>query len=179
MAPRSKVDQLPEDIRRELEQRLIASGFGDYQGLAGWLAEKGYEIGKSSLHRWGQPFEERLAAVRVATQQAHAIVEATPDSANAVNDALLRLVQERLFNVLMLLQKEPDPATLGKLARAIADLGRASINQKKLAADAKRQAREELLIEQREKLEQVASEQGLSAEQVKFWQRTFLGVPGA
>ena len=42
MPPRSKVSKLPDAIQRELEQRLIANGFSDYDGLAAWLDEQGF-----------------------------------------------------------------------------------------------------------------------------------------
>ena len=39
MPPRSKIDALPEELRKELEQRLIGSGFSSYREHAAWLAE--------------------------------------------------------------------------------------------------------------------------------------------
>ena len=91
MPTRSKVMQLPESVRSQLDQKLIANGFSDYPALADWLAGQGFEIGKSSLHRYGQEFEDKLAALRIATQQAQAIGEAVEDDGNALGDALVRL----------------------------------------------------------------------------------------
>lgn len=140
MAPRSKVDQLPEDVRQALEQRLIKSGFAGYEGLADWLAEQGFEISKSSLHRWGSNFEDRCAALRMATQQAKAIVAASPDDEGDMTEALMRLMQERLFSALIDIEVDPSKLNLGSLAKALAPIARASIAQKKYAGEVRERA---------------------------------------
>lgn len=54
MPPPSKIDLLPPEVRAELDRRLIAHAFGNSVGLSEWLAEKGYEIGKSAVGLCGQ-----------------------------------------------------------------------------------------------------------------------------
>lgn len=176
MAPRSKVTGLPDDKRQELEQRLIASGFAGYEELADWLNSQGYQISKSSLHRWGSNFEEKCATLKIATDQAKAIVAGSPDDEGAMGEALTRLVQEKLFNVLLDLEVDPETIELPKLTRAIADLGRASINQKKHAALVRQAAREELLAEQAKAIDSVAKSEGLSAETANIIRRQILGL---
>ena len=85
MAPRSKVQLLPEATRQVLEQRLIAGGFAGYEALAEWLAEQGFAISKSALHRFGSKFEDRCQALKIATDQARAIVEGSPDDDGAMS----------------------------------------------------------------------------------------------
>ncbi|MDO5625023.1 MAG: DUF3486 family protein [Pseudomonadota bacterium] len=176
MAARSKVQQLPDEVRQALEQRLIAGGFSDYVGLAEWLAEQGFEISKSSLHRWGSDFEDRVKALQLATHQARALAEAAPDDEGKVNDALIRMAQEQLTRMLIGMRDEPSKGDLSKLTKSIADLARASVTQKRYAAEARKAARAELLAEQAERLEHVAAEQGMSADQLQFWREQFLGV---
>jgi hypothetical protein len=134
MAARSKVDQLPEEVRQALEQRLIKAGFAGYEELATWLQEQGFEISKSSLHRWGATFEDRVDALRIATQQAKAIVQASPDDQGDMSEALMRLMQERIFSALVSLEVDPKKLNLGSLAKALAPITRASIAQKQYAA---------------------------------------------
>ncbi len=131
MPARSKVDLLPEDVRQALEQRLIAQSFSGYESLAEFLQEKGFEIAKSSLHRWGTRFEERVRALKIATDQAKAIVEASPDDEGAMTDALMRLTQEKLFGVLLDLEVDPETIELPKLTRAIADLSRGTVTRRR------------------------------------------------
>ena len=137
MPARPKAEQLPEAIRKELEQKLIASGFSDYRALADWLSVLGYEITKSSLQRWGSRYEERLNALRISTQQAKAICEASPDDDGAMSEALMRLTQDKLFGVLMELEVDPETIDVTKLARAVSDLGRGSVQLKRYQGEVK------------------------------------------
>lgn len=141
MPPRSKVELLPEAVRDELNKRLIANSFSDYVGLSDWLMEQGFEIKKSALAHYGAAFEERCAALRVATQQAKAIVAEVGDDEDAMSDALMSLAKERIFTILKDLQVDPAKANLASITKAIAQLGRASVNQKKFATEVREKAK--------------------------------------
>lgn len=173
MPPRSKVDELPEAARQELEQRLIKNGFSGYEELSLWLQQQGFEISKSSLHRWGSTFEERCAALRMATQQAKAIVAATPDDEGDMTEALMRLMQERLFSALVDIEVDPKKLNLGSLAKALAPIARASIAQKKYAAEVKERVRAAA-----EAVDRIVQTGGLSAEGAAQLRAQILGIGG-
>lgn len=143
MPSRSKITQLPDDIKRELDRRLIGGNFSDYRALAEWLRDQGFEISRAAIHRYGQAFEDRLAAIKIASEQARAVSEAVGDNEGAMNDALISLVQEKAFNVLVNLQTE-DPETFAKIFPKIgvmvAKLSKASVDQKKFAAEIRKKA---------------------------------------
>lgn len=102
MGRRSKVvTVLPEEMRTQLDERLVKGSFADYQGLSDWLGEHGYQISRGSLQRYGSAFERRMKTISLATKQAHALAEASPDREGSMTDALVRLVQERIFSVLV------------------------------------------------------------------------------
>ncbi len=172
MARASKILALPEEIHAELDRRLIKRGFNGYRELAQWLASEGYEISKSAVHAYGANFEERLARLKIATDQARAIVDTAPDDEGAVSDALMRLVQEKLFSVLMDFQVDPKkPLNLGSLAKAIAELGRASVTQKKWRAEvrAKAQAAADAVVK-------IARKGGMSKSAEEEIRRRVLGI---
>lgn len=171
MPARSKVDQLPEDVREALEQRLIQQAFGGYEALAEWLGEQGWAITKSSLHRWGSRFEDRVRTLKVATDQAKAICEANPDDDGAMADALMRLTQQKVFDVLLDLEVDPDDVDVTKLARVVSELSRGTVNLKRYQAE----ARERILAEQSAKLDQVVREGGLTAKAAKTIRKDILG----
>jgi hypothetical protein len=173
MGARSAVERLPDDTQKELNRRLISNAFGDYDGLTAWLAEQGFEISRSAVHRYGQKFEERVRALRIATQQAKAIVEEAPDDQGTMSDALVRLTQEKLFGVLMDLQVDPETIELPKLTRAIADLGRASVQQKRWMTEVREKAEAAASA-----AEKIASKGGLSADSVAELRRQILGIAG-
>lgn len=170
MPPRSKVELLPEDVRTELEARLIKDGFSGYRELSEWLSDQGFEISKSRLHVWGQDFENRLGALRKVTAQARAIVAESPDDDGMVNDALIRLTQERVFTLMAELEVEMSTGDLAKITRAVANLSRASVSQKRLA----KEIREEALENAAQRVEDAALSKGLSEEDAKFWREQVL-----
>lgn len=141
----SKIDQLDTDLRRELDERIIANGFGGYVALAEWLGERGYSIGKSAVGAYGQKLERRLAAVKASTEAAKLIAAAAPDDADDRSNAIISLVQTEIFDAILALQEaadedeNPDPAArialLGKAAKNIATLSRASVNRNKWAVE--------------------------------------------
>lgn len=149
MPPRSKVEQMPPEVKAWLDRALVDNNFSEYEALSAELKERGFDISKSALNRYGQTFEQRLSALKMASEQAKAIVEATPDDEGAVSDALMRLVQERLFNLLL---AEEGKVDLPKAAKAIAELAKATIAQKKFAIE--QSARKKLLAEQEDRLEE-------------------------
>jgi arginine repressor len=144
MPPRSKVAGLPAEVKAWLDQALAENNFSDYEALADELTERGYAISKSALHRYGADFESRLSALKLASEQAKAVVAAAPDEEGAVNEALTRMVQEQLFNLLLAGEGKVD---LAKVAKAVAELGRASVTQKKWQAEHRKTIREEYAAE--------------------------------
>ncbi|PZE13170.1 DUF3486 family protein [Pseudomonas solani] len=168
MPPRSKVAALPAEVKSWLDQVLVESNFSGYEALSAELADRGYSIGKSALHAYGQTFEDRLSRLRMASEQAKAVVTAAPDEEGAVNEALMRLVQEQLFNMLMAADGKVD---LPKVAKAVAELGRASVVQKKWQAEVRERAESAAA-----KVEKIARKGGLTAETVDAIRREILGV---
>ncbi len=179
MPPRNKVFDLPQEVREELNEKLVSSGFQGYEALAGWLSDRGYNVSKSSVHRYGQDlqeeFEEAMGSVRRTTEMAKAMADAVEDDEGNLIDATARLVQEHLLRISLEFRKmeiEPDAAAhnLGKVAKALDSLGRLSLSQKKHA----REIRTEVLQEAANRVDAAAQAKGLSAEDAKFWREQVL-----
>jgi hypothetical protein len=168
MPPRSKVAQLPPEVKAWLDQALVESNFSGYEALSAELEARGIQIGKSALHAYGQSFEDKLSALRMASEQARAVVAAAPDEEGAVNEALMRLVQEHLFKMLMAQDGKID---LPKVAKAVAELGRASVVQKKWQAEVRAKAEAAA-----QAVEKIARKGGLNADTVSEIRREILGV---
>lgn len=177
MARRSKVSALPDAVRTWLDKALADSNFSGYEEFEQLLRDKGYSIGKSSLHRYGQQLETKLAAVKASTEAARAIAEAAPDDADLRSAAVMSLVQTDTFNVMVALQEAEgaDPADrlklLAKAAEAIAKLSRASVNQKKWETEVK--AKVEAAADAAEK---IAKKGGMSAGTVAEIRKHILGI---
>jgi Protein of unknown function (DUF3486) len=145
MPQRSSISLLPEDIRAWLNTSLIDNAFSGYQDLADALAEKGYEISRSSIHRYGVKFEAQLAELKEATEQALALADACGDDENALGDALTRLTQMKAYQALMEMSDVKD-LSLPQLGRMVADLNRSSVTVKKYSAEVRKKLEEKLKI---------------------------------
>lgn len=137
MPPRSKVETMPKAAKEWLDQALVEGNFSGYELLASELAKRGCTVSKSALHRYGSKFEERIAQLRMATEQAKAVVAASPDDAGDMTEALMRLVQQKVFKVLVECEIDPEKVDLGKLTLQVARLARATVPLKKYAAEAR------------------------------------------
>lgn len=48
----TKLTKLPPDILKELQEQIRANYYGHNKEISDWLKEKGYLIGKSTIHRY-------------------------------------------------------------------------------------------------------------------------------
>lgn len=179
MAPRSKVHKLPPELKEWLDNELIARGFGDYVQLAADLKARGAEVSKSALQRYGSPFEQRMAQLKMASEQARALVDAAPDEEDKLGAAVVRMTQERIFNLLMELEVDPEKVDINKLFKNAAEIGKASVTHKRFSMEARAaieaEARRKLLDEQKAKLEAMGHQAGVTP-QTKQAIREALGI---
>lgn len=171
MPPRAKAVNLPRAVKEWLDRALVEGNFSGYRALQEELSARGFDISKSALQRYGQSFERRLDALKLASEQARVMVQAAPDEEGAVNEALTRLVQEKLFGALMELEVDPAKLNLASAAKAVAELGKATVVQKKWAAEVRR-----ALDAAADNVEKEARAQGMDEDQVLFWREKVLGV---
>ncbi|AFU47314.1 hypothetical protein C380_18100 [Acidovorax sp. KKS102] len=180
MAPRSKVHTLPPELKEWLDTELVRRGFGDYVQLAADLKARGADVSKSALQRYGSPFERSLAKVKMASEQARAIVDAAPDDEDKLGSAVVRVTQEKILNLLMDIDIDAEDVDINKLFKNAAEIGKASVTQKKFSLEVRREieeaTRKKMLAEQEANLQEVAKAQGMDEAQVDFWRRKFLGV---
>jgi len=181
MPQRSKVYDLPPELRETLNERLVGSGFADYDGLSTWLAEQGFTVSRSSIQRYGADlqadFEAAMGDVRRTTEMAKALTANMDDDEGNLLDATVGIVQEQLLRILIALRKtEEEPAKaakqMGSISRALADIGRVSLSQKKHAREIQR----EVLAQAAEVAESRLASQGMSQDAIDTIKRDILGI---
>lgn len=72
----SKIAKLPQIVRHEIEERLYANGFSGYEAIETDLRRRGWNIGKSSLHRWGMKLKQVHEAAAAEALKARALKRA-------------------------------------------------------------------------------------------------------
>ena len=179
MGRESAIDQLKPEDKTMLDRWLMDKGFCGYEEIATKLAEMGYSVGKSSIHRYGQKLESKLAAVQASTQAAMMIADAAPDDGDLRSSAVLSLVQTELFNALVSLQDSNDPDAspadrimlMAKAGKGIAEIAKASVNQKKWESEVK-----ERVEKAAKAVANIAKKGGLSDEAVDEIRKQILGI---
>ena len=141
MPRRSTVDLLPKEERDWLDKSLIAGAFSGYADLAAALTARGFTISRSALQRYGSQFEDNLARMKLGAQQAAALAEALPDDAGQLGDAVTRMIQQKVFDLLMEMEVEPGDVKLTDLGTMMAKLNSSSVQQKKWIAETKAKAK--------------------------------------
>ncbi|WP_016949789.1 DUF3486 family protein [Anabaena sp. PCC 7108] len=149
MPQRSTINLLPEDIRAWLNEELVRNGFSDYEDLASQLFEKGYEISKSALHRYGQKYEEQLFALREVVEQARGLVEVCKDDEGSLPEAVTMLLYNKSFQALQKIDVgtlEVSASSITFLGSMIANLNKSSIALKKYRTEVKKKIEEKLKL---------------------------------
>ncbi len=183
MGRQSSITALPEPVRDALNRELSARNFSGYEALEDWLHDQGFEISKSAIHRYGQKIERRMAAIKASTEAAKMIVDAAGDDQDARSESVIALVQTDIFDSIIAIQEADDddltPAerlgVMSKAAKNIASLTSASIRQKQFKVEAEARIRQQLLAEQKEKLDAMGVKSGVT-EETKRAIREALGI---
>lgn len=189
MPPRSSIYALPEEVRADLDGELVRRGFGGYQQLTDWLLDKGYEISRSALHRYGSEleadFERTMGEVQRTSQMARAFAQGNTDERGAMVGATARIASESLLRITMALRSsEENPAELAKLmpniSRSLAELGRLTISQEKWSIELQQQAaaeaRAKATAESAARAEQAAAKAGVSPEGIDALRAAIMGA---
>ncbi|GKT21673.1 phage protein Gp27 family protein [Acidovorax sp. SUPP3334] len=196
MGRKSTVSRLPADIKTYIEA-MIATGaqtldemIRDLQARFPAEAQAGQLPSRTALHRYGSKLDRRLAAIRASTEAAKIIQAQAGDDKDARSEALTALIQTELFEAILDIQEaggDPenpmDPAErvsmLSAAAKNIATLTRSSVNLKKFQADEEariaKAAREQQLVEQQDRLQELRGADGLSEQMEVRIRRILLG----
>jgi Protein of unknown function (DUF3486) len=139
-----KIKKLPPDLKEQLDQMLIGGTLHSCRQLSKWLGDNGFEISHAAIHKYGQKFERRLDAIRLATEQARIVCEQFKDDDAQMQGALLKLVQTQLFEVLTAAREREKgsaaqpgetvaPVNITALARSVSGLVRAETEHQRWA----------------------------------------------
>lgn len=162
--------ELSDELRDELEKKIVANHFGGYKSLESWLADKGYAISHAAIHRHGQAMKERLQRnVANATQATLILKECPKYDDGLLISATLALIQSEIFGLMNTIQnldeeETDDPEKRAKMLKdltmSIVNIGKATSSQKKFETEIRQQERE--LMEKQVSVE--LKQQGISAD---------------
>jgi hypothetical protein len=179
MPRQSPLKKLPAELKSWLDHELVRRGFSDYTELAKALNEQGVETSKSGLHRYGSKLEKKLSAVRDSTEAARQIAEVAGDDADLRSEAVMSMIQSDTFNILVDIQdltdEEMDKVDRlklnAKVAKSIAELSRARVNQAKWKSVVMTRAQEAA-----DKVAKLVTKGGMTKQTEEQIRRAILGI---
>ena len=144
----SSIDRLPDDLRLQLDSRLM-DNTNTFIELSAWLKDEGYEISKSAIGRYSRRTNAAAQRVAETIQKTRAIaqaVEAHPelDYTRAASMVLMDGLMRRVSTA----EDEFEEMPLDKAGRLIASLSRNATYEKRVRQEMKKKA--ELAFEQLE-----------------------------
>jgi len=136
----SWLDKLPKRVREEIESTYIKSNFHSYDELTDKinviLGQNDLEIvmKECTVYHQGKKFKDQLEALKIFREQAQITQRELGDDEGATNDMLITTVQRVAYKLVSNFSAGEDTAIdvaeLIKLGKMIADLSKASVQQK-------------------------------------------------
>ncbi len=173
----SSVAQLPTEVRTQLDQRLLASGFSGYTDLTDWLQDQGYEISRSAVGRHASKFKARMERLRETTAMAKE-AGALLDDEGAHGATAVALAQSNLIELLFTYQDVTEETDIEKrskmisqMSKSAAELMRAEVVQQKHKADVRSRAQAAA-----DEIDEVVRKAGLSDDAANQIRAKILGV---
>lgn len=136
----SKVDELPEGIRREVDVMLTDTS-NTYQYISDSLKKQGYDISKSAIGRYAMRSStamQRLLEAQAQTEQLVKVVQKNPEA--DYTEAGMRLLMDGLINKLATAEEEFDQMPLDKAGRLITSLSRTKVYKDRVRQDMQKKA---------------------------------------
>lgn len=101
--------ELPKDLVRAINERLVAGE--TYESIAAYLRERGHDISKSSVGRYGKDFLSKLERLRIVKEQARTIMSEGKDG------PALEMTEAAVAQIKVSLQEElaKSPEVLARL----------------------------------------------------------------
>jgi Protein of unknown function (DUF3486) len=79
---------------------MLAKRFSDYEGLAEWIRQQGYDISDDSLWRYGKSLKRQFTATQFSLLQARILADHAPDHKGRLMQAVIQVVQQKLLSAL-------------------------------------------------------------------------------
>lgn len=184
MPPRSKIAQLPPEIRDWLHTAIVQRGFGDIEGLTqelNALCKEGgvaISIGKSAVGEESKRVRRAQETIKATTEATKLIAETSRDDADSRSEATLAVVQTETFEVLLQLQEledEVDPLAklkvLSQVGKTVAQMSRARVNQARWRSEV-----EAAVKAAAAKVDKLAKKGGLDAATAQQIRAAILGI---
>ena len=132
---RSRVDELPEELRTLLDARLADVGY-TYQEIAGELTEAGYEISRSAIGRYAMRHNNAARRLREASEQTAALMQIIRENQDVESSELAAsILMDGLTRRIATAEEDFDILPLDKAGRLLVQLQRSTVYKERYRKD--------------------------------------------
>lgn len=165
----SSISKALSTTDKEAFHRRLATPGITYDDVVGWLNERGYQISRSAVGRYGKDFMARLENLKVVEEKAKAIVSEVGD-ALAMEEAAAKIFTQKVLEHLLQID-DLSGQKFGSLMAAFAKLQASSATRERLKADVDKKASKAA-----GEVKKLVEKGGLSKDAVEAIEREILGI---
>lgn len=131
----SKIDELPEDLRRKVDV-MLADTSNTYEYISQFLKGEGYDISKSSVGRYATRTNNAMQRLLEAQAQTDRLIQVVKENPEAdYTEAAILLTMNGLLNKVATAEDEFNEMPLDKAGRLIASLSRTKVYKDRVKQD--------------------------------------------
>lgn len=160
-------EELPPDLRREVD-RLLVEGNATYDDIRAFLATKGYDIGRSSIGRYGKDFLVNYQRLKIIEDQSKTLVSEVGDGM-ILEEAAAKIFAQKIIEAQ--LTGKFDVLALPRLVSDFAKLQASSVVRERLKMEIKTKVQKAA-----DEVVKVAKSGGLSKEKAEEIRKKILGI---
>lgn len=124
---RFRVDEYPPEAKALLEDMLADVRY-TYQEISDAMAEKGWPVSKSAIHRYAVRTEAAAERIRAAAEQTRILIQSVKDGQDVeATEVASALLLDGLINRLATAEEEFDDMPLDKAGRLLVQLQRSGV----------------------------------------------------
>jgi predicted transcriptional regulator len=121
---KSKIDELPEELRDQVNNMIIDVNY-TYTEISNFLAQKGYDVSRSSIGRYALRKNAVVQRFREAQEQTKILVDAVKNNPEGdYTEATMQMLMTRLTEKIAVAEEEFENLDMGEAGRLIVALSR-------------------------------------------------------
>ena len=159
--------ELPPEVRREVD-RLLVEGGVTYDDIEEFLKEKGYDISRSSIGRYGKDFLSKYQKLRIIEDQSRTLVSEVGDGM-ILEEAAAKLFAQKIVEAQI--SGELNVLELPRLVSDFAKLQSSTVQRERFKREIK-----ERVEKTADSVAKAVRQDGLSEEKAEEIRKKILGI---
>ena len=161
--------KMPLEIRQDLNRLLLEDSY-TYEEVSAWCKQRGYDISKSAIGRYGKDFFEAYKSIQQFEEQAR-VLTSEPGTNMTLEEATGKLITKKVLSALI--SNEVDILEQNKLISAFAALQNSNVKRESMKVQFADRAKKVA-----DDVQSLVKKQGLTDDAAETIRQKILGVAG-